>query len=313
MCSFFSCIVTKSGDVLFDPMSDHHESIIEKYKEKYDLRDDTTDPAELKFARIEILPPNGDVFTPVESWKFTIDQSITPTWLDDYCKNAAIKCAKEFVDKAVLIGKELVEISTGRYWVKDCKIATLKGDVIIFQLLGSSQVNEMLGSSQVKEMRESSQVKEMRESSQVKEMRGSSQVNEMRGSSQVNVMWGSSQVNVMRESSQVNVMRESSQVNVMWGSSQVNVMRESSQVKEMRGSSQVNEMRGSSQVNEMRGSSQVNEMRGSSQVNEMRESSQINEMNDNSIAILRTGEHTKIMVANNQILVEVHKNIEVTA
>ena len=47
MCNFWSCIVTRNGEVLFDEMSDLHEDIIEKYK----LVDDTADPALLKFAR----------------------------------------------------------------------------------------------------------------------------------------------------------------------------------------------------------------------------------------------------------------------
>jgi hypothetical protein len=156
MCNFFSCIVTKDGDVLFDPLSDSHEDIIDKYKNRYDLRDETNDPAELLFARVEITPPNGDVFHPFELWKLKIDQSIKPAWFDIFCAEAARKTAREFVEKAVLVGKELEEVSTGRYWIKDCKIATLKGDAIICQMWGSSQVNVMRESSQVNVMNDDS-------------------------------------------------------------------------------------------------------------------------------------------------------------
>ena len=230
MCNFFSCIVTENGDVLFDPISNSHEIIISNNAKNFDLSDDTADPAELKFARVEILPPNDDVFQPVDKWDFTIDQRIIPAWWSEFHKKQAYDCLNTFLDSVLLKDKKIQELSTGRYWVKDCQIAELKGNVLIVKMLGSSQVGEM------------------RDSSQIREMWGSSQVDMMWDSSQVGEMWESSWVGMMRKSSQVGEMRESSQVGVMW---------ESSQVGEMLGSSQVDMMWDSSQVGEMWESSQV--------------------------------------------------------
>ncbi len=251
MCNFFSCIVTENGDALFDPISDSHEIIISNNAKNHDLSDDTADPTELKFARVEITPPNGDVFQPVDKWFFTIDQRITPAWWSEFHKKRAYDCLNTFLDSALLKDKKIQELSTGRYWVKDCQIAELKGNVLIVKMLGSSQVGEMRGSSQIREMWGSSQVDMMLESSQIGEMWESSQIHEMRGSSQVGMMLGSSQVGIMRGSSQIREMRGSSQVGEMWGSSQVGIMRKSSQVGVMWGSSRICEMRGSSQVREM--------------------------------------------------------------
>ena len=175
MCNFFSCIVTENGDALFDPMSDSHETIISNNAKNYDLSDDTADPTELKFARVEILPPNGDVFQPVDKWFFTIDQRITPAWWSEFHKKQAYDCLNTFLNSALLKGKKIQELSTGRYWVKDCRIETLRGNVLIVKL-ESSQIREMWGSSQIREMWGSSQVGVMRESSQVGEMWESSQV-----------------------------------------------------------------------------------------------------------------------------------------
>ena len=204
MCNFFSCIVTKNGDVLFDPISDSHEIIISNNAKNYVLSDDTADPAELKFARVEILPPNGDVFQPVDKWFFTIDQRITPAWWSEFHKKQAYDCLNTFLDSVLLKDKKIQELSTGRYWVKDCQIAELKGNVLIVKMLGSSQVGIM---------------------------RGSSQIREMWGSSQVGEMWGSSQVGIMRKSSQVGVMWGSSRICEMLGSSQVREMWEASWVR----------------------------------------------------------------------------------
>jgi len=283
MCNFFSCIVTENGDALFDPISDSHEIIISNNAKNYDLSDDTADPAELKFARVEILPPNDDVFQPVDKWNFTIDQRIIPAWWSEFHKKQAYDCLNTFLDSVLLKDKKIQELSTGRYWVRDCQIAELKGDVLIVKMLGSSQVGEMRDSSQICEMWGSSQVDMMWDSSQIREMWGSSQVGEMRDSSQVGEMWGSSRIHEMWGSSQVGMMLGSSQVGVMRESSQVGMMRGSSQVGEMWESSRVGEMRKSSQVGVMRGSSRVGEMMGSSQIRKMCESSTVKIVYDKNI------------------------------
>ena len=157
MCNFFSCIVTKTGHVLYDPMSDSHEDIIDKYKEQHDLTDDTTDPEKLRFARVEITPPNIDVFAPVDQWVLTIDQRITPAWWSEVFVQTAMICLSEFLSTAILVGKEISELTSGRFWARDCRIDKLTGTALVVRL-ESSQVREMLGSSQVGVMRESSQV-----------------------------------------------------------------------------------------------------------------------------------------------------------
>ena len=278
MCNFWSCIVTKNGEVLFDEMSDRHEDIIEKYK----LVDDTADPALLKFARVEINPPNGDVFAHINDWVFKIDQSIIPTWFTKENEKSCYKKLKYFTKKAILIGKEIKEISSGRFWVKDCKIVETKGTALIC------------------------------------EMRGTSKVGVMRGTSQVGVMRETSQVGVMRETSKVGVMLETSQVGVMWGTSKVGEMWGTSKVGAMRGTSKVGEMRETSKVGVMLETSQVGEMWGTSKVGEMWGTSQVGVFSKNSIfyckenaiAIIYFEQSPKIIVANKNIKIEYQKDAQ---
>ena len=163
MCNFWSAIVKKNGTVLFDEMSDSHEDVIDKYK----LKDETADPELLEFARIEITPPRGDVFAPTKDWIFKIDQSCTPVWFTDKNKKDCYKKLKTFASKAIIVGKEIKEVSKGRIWVKDCNVLTAKGNVLICEMWGTSQVRSMWGTSQVGEMWGTSQVGEMRGNSLV--------------------------------------------------------------------------------------------------------------------------------------------------
>jgi len=99
-------------------MSDNHERIIEQNKDKYDLRDDTVDPDKLRFARVEIVPPYGDVFVPLDEWRFHIDQSIVPTWFTDVEKNKALKTAETFIENHIFVDKKNLDLRYGRFWLK---------------------------------------------------------------------------------------------------------------------------------------------------------------------------------------------------
>ena len=191
MCQFKSMIVTKNGDVLYLYGDDSHENIIDKFKNDYDLKDDTADPKKLRFARIEIVPPNNDVFEKnLSKWILKIDQTITPKWWD---KNITDKCFSgldKYLKNVIIENQEidLIEYKTGLF-IKNSKIKVIK----------NSQVSMMRENSQVSEMRENSQVSEMRGNSQVSMMRGNSQVSEMWGNSQVSEMWGNSQVKLFSD------------------------------------------------------------------------------------------------------------------
>ena len=79
MCNFFSAIVLKNGEIVYDVDISSHEDLIEKAK----LKDDTADSAKLMFARIEIVPKNGGIFTERKNWYLKIDQTIVPDWFSE--------------------------------------------------------------------------------------------------------------------------------------------------------------------------------------------------------------------------------------
>ena len=76
MCNFFSCLVDKKKRVYWKGGVDNHHELIEIFK----LDDNTTDQQRIKFAKIEIVPPSGILFYPLEQWKFKVDESVRPEW-----------------------------------------------------------------------------------------------------------------------------------------------------------------------------------------------------------------------------------------
>ena len=76
MCRPASMIATK-GKVFWSTKSEGHEDIIEEYELKErDIRDN------IRFVRIEIIPPSNDFRLPFREWEYHLDQDILPDWYD---------------------------------------------------------------------------------------------------------------------------------------------------------------------------------------------------------------------------------------
>ena len=145
MCEFWSAIVTPDGKVHSGRESDRHEDIIERLK----LPDDTADRKKLKFARIEIIPPNGDVFADIKNWDFRIDERITPTWWNDKFEKKCFATLKRYLKTHVLVDQTIKEIRAGRVWLKDCKVGRISGDAKVHSVSGDAKVHSVYGNAKV--------------------------------------------------------------------------------------------------------------------------------------------------------------------
>jgi hypothetical protein len=86
MCKAFSCLITREGCVIWEAGIDSHDKLFEKYKNEFNLKDDTLDKKKMDFARIEISPDNKEKYEylyPEKKWKFQVDESIRPIWLNE--------------------------------------------------------------------------------------------------------------------------------------------------------------------------------------------------------------------------------------
>ena len=267
MCRFKSGILLKDRVYIGD--GDSHSDMLEELGIA-----DTRQNAERVFVRAELYPEDGDAFSPIDQWKWNVDQDILPEWyVEEYEKQRFVEAVKKWAEQHIIISQDGLKLTTGKsYYLKDCKNIELSGDCFV-TLLDNSQVGEMRDNSQVGEMRDNSRVSEMWDNSRVGVMWDNSRVSEMRDNSQVSEMQDNSRVGVMWDNSRVSEMRDNSRVGVMWDNSRVSEMRDNSQVSEMQDNSRVGVMWDNSRVSEMRDNSQVSEMRDNSQVSEMRDSS----------------------------------------
>ena len=108
MCQFKSGIILK--DRVFIPDYDSHTDMLEKLKIK-----DTEENAKRLFVRAELIPPNDDVFAPVSSWKYHIDQDILPEWyVAEVDERRMREAVTEWAKEHIHIGEKIEDPAGGK-------------------------------------------------------------------------------------------------------------------------------------------------------------------------------------------------------
>ena len=143
MCQFKSGIILK--DRVFIPDYDSHTDMLEKLKIK-----DTEENAKRLFVRAELIPPNDDVFAPVSSWKYHIDQDILPEWyVAEVDERRMREAVTEWAKEHIHIGEKIEEITSGLHWIMDRTVGTIGGSAEIREIGGSAKVVSAFDSATV--------------------------------------------------------------------------------------------------------------------------------------------------------------------
>ena len=78
MCRFKSGIIFEDRVVLAPDGNESHSDLLEELG----VEDDTMG-AMTRFVRAELFPNDGNKATPIEKWRFNVDQDMTPEWFDE--------------------------------------------------------------------------------------------------------------------------------------------------------------------------------------------------------------------------------------
>ena len=94
------------------------------------------------FVRVELSPPNGDVFSDIDTWELNVDQDITPKWYDeDTYKPQVVEAVKAWAKDHIHIDVDDLKISTGRnHYIKNCKAVNIYGSATVKYICGSATV-----------------------------------------------------------------------------------------------------------------------------------------------------------------------------
>ena len=145
MCKLKSAIILK--DRIFMPDYDSHSEMLEELK----ITDDYFNASKV-FVRAELTPKNGNVFSDIDSWKFSVDQDITPEWFDEKdCAERMRNAVKEWANTHIFIGQNDLKISRGEnIFIKDCKNVEICGKATVEYIRGNATVEYIYDNATVK-------------------------------------------------------------------------------------------------------------------------------------------------------------------
>ena len=154
MCKLKSAIILK--DRIFMPDYDSHSKMLEELG----ITDDYFNASKV-FVRAELSPQNGDVFSDIDGWKFSVDQDITPEWFDEKdCAERMRNTVKEWANTHIFIGQNDLKISHGEnIFIKDCKNVDICGDATVENICGNATVNNIYDKATVKNIFDKATVK----------------------------------------------------------------------------------------------------------------------------------------------------------
>ena len=230
MCQMKSGLILK--DRIFIPDYDSHTDMLEELGIEDNQRN-----AETLFVRAELYPKNGDVFSPIDTWIYHVDQDILPDWyVEKFDEERVRKAVKEWAKDRIHIGVDGLKISSGaNHYIKDCK------DI---EICDSATVKRICGSATVKSICDSATVKRICGSATVKRICGSATVKRICGSATVEYIYDSATVEYIYDSATVKRICGSATVKSIYDSATVEYIYDSATVKRICGSATVEKASG---------------------------------------------------------------------
>lgn len=116
MCKFKSGIILKNKVVLAPEGNESHSDLLESLN----IEDNHMNASKV-FVRAELTPPDGNKVTPVDEWKYKVDQNITPDWYEIDPKRYEMEMRNSVSEymkdrlKNVICGYDWTPIKKGKY------------------------------------------------------------------------------------------------------------------------------------------------------------------------------------------------------
>ena len=189
MCKLKSAIILK--DRIFMPDYDSHSKMLEELK----ITDDYFNASKV-FVRAELVPENGNVFSDIDSWEFSVDQDITPEWFDEKdCAERMRKAVKEWANTHIFIGQNGLKISHGEnILIKDCEDVDICGNATVESICDNATVESICDNATVKSICGDATVKSICGNATVKNIWGDATVKSICGNVTVESICGNATV-----------------------------------------------------------------------------------------------------------------------
>ena len=157
---------------------------------------DTRQNAERLFIRAELLPPDGDVFAPVEEWRFHVDQDILPDWyVEQVDKDRMISAVKEWAKDHIHVGVDDLRISKGsKHYIKDCKNVVVYGNASISYVCGNASISYVCGNASISEVCGNASISYVCGNASISEVCDNASISKVYGNASISKVYGNASI-----------------------------------------------------------------------------------------------------------------------
>ena len=189
MCKLKSAIILKAK--IFMPDYDSHSEMLEELG----ITDDYINASKV-FVRAELSPEDGDVFSDINGWKFSVDQDITPEWFDEKdCAERMRNTVKEWAKTHIFVGQNDLKIShVENIFIKDCKNVDIRDNATVKNIYGNATVKYICDNATVKNIYGNATVKYICDNATVEHICGNATVEHICGNATVENIYGNATV-----------------------------------------------------------------------------------------------------------------------
>ena len=173
------------------PDYDSHSKMLEELG----ITDDYINASKV-FVRAELSPENGDVFSDIDGWEFSVDQDITPEWFDEKdCAERMRNTVKEWAKTHIFIGQNDLKISHGEnIFIKDCEDVDICDNATVKNIYGNTTVNNICDNVTVKNIYDNATVESICGGATVKNICDNATVKNIYGNATVKYIYDNATV-----------------------------------------------------------------------------------------------------------------------
>ena len=243
MCKLKSAIILKNRVFISD--HDSHSKMLEELG----ITDDYINASKV-FVRAELSPADGDAFSDIDGWEFSVDQDITPEWFDEKdCAERMRKAVKEWAKTHIFIGQNELKISHGEnIFIKDCKNVDICGNTTVENICGNTTVENICGNTTVENICGNTTVENICNNATVKNIYDKATVENIYDKATVERIYGNATVKNICDKTTVKYIYDKATVERIYGNATVKYIYDNATVENIYGKATVETIYGNATV-----------------------------------------------------------------
>ena len=274
MCQMKSGIILK--DRVFIPDYNSHTDMLAELGIS-----DTRQNAERLFIRAELLPPDGDVFAPVEEWKFHVDQDILPDWyVEQVDKDRMISAVKEWAKDHIHVGVDDLRISQGNeHYIKDCKNVVVCGNASIRNVYGNASISKVYGNASIRNVYGNASISKVYGNASISNVYGNASISyvyddasisEVYGNASISEVYGNASISNVYGNASISYVYGNASISKVYGNASISYVYDDASISEVYGNASISNVYGNASISYVYGNASISKVYGNASISEVK-------------------------------------------